>query len=50
MDVGSLEKISKLAGKLPEKIIGKLAGATLRGLVYLYEKHRIVHRGNKTVF
>ena len=47
MDVGSLEKIGKIAGKIQEKILGKITLGILRGLVYLYEEHRIVHRDIK---
>ncbi|RKP17993.1 kinase-like protein [Rozella allomycis CSF55] len=46
MDVGSLDRISKL-GPIPEQIIGSILDSVLRGLVYLYEIHRIIHRDIK---
>ena len=48
MDVGSLEMVCKVAGRhLSEAVLGKIALGVLRGLAYLYEKHRIVHRDIK---
>jgi mitogen-activated protein kinase kinase len=47
MDIGSLEKISKMSGKLPEKILAKVTLAVVEGLVYLYDNFRIIHRDIK---
>jgi serine/threonine protein kinase len=47
MDVGSLEKIHKIAGKLPENILTLIIISVLRGLVYLYQQHKIIHRDIK---
>jgi len=47
MDVGSLEMIKVTAGTCSEPILAKITLGVLRGLVYLYEKHRIVHRDIK---
>ena len=47
MDVGSMDRIYKLEGKLPEIVLAKVAFAVLSGLVYLYENHRIIHRDVK---
>lgn len=47
MDVGSLDRISKKHGPLPEPIIGKITEAVVEGLVYLYDTHHIMHRDIK---
>lgn len=47
MDVGSLEKVSKVSGTIEEKYLGKITIEVLKGLIYLYEKHRIIHRDIK---
>jgi serine/threonine protein kinase len=47
MDVGSLEKIVNIAGKIQESILIKISVSVLRGLVYLFENHRIIHRDIK---
>ncbi|KAI3657622.1 hypothetical protein MP638_001341 [Amoeboaphelidium occidentale] len=47
MDVGSLEKICKLAGKLNEETLIKISVSILRGLGYLYDKHKVMHRDIK---
>lgn len=47
MDVGSLEKISKVHGLLPEWVLVKVAVGVLEGLVYLWEELRILHRDIK---
>jgi mitogen-activated protein kinase kinase len=48
MDVGSLDSIYKKYGPIPVPILGKITIAVLGGLVYLYENHRIIHRGKIT--
>ncbi|CAI2176201.1 1163_t:CDS:2 [Funneliformis geosporum] len=45
MDVGSLDQIYKKNGPIPLEIVGKITIAVLEGLNYLYESHRIIHRG-----
>uniref|UniRef100_A0A8C1H4P5 mitogen-activated protein kinase kinase n=2 Tax=Cyprinus carpio TaxID=7962 RepID=A0A8C1H4P5_CYPCA len=45
MDGGSLDQVLKEARRIPEEILGKVSIAVLRGLVYLREKHQIMHRG-----
>ena len=45
MDKGSLDGIYKRNGPIPIEVIGKIAWAVLKGLTYLYDVHRIIHRG-----
>lgn len=45
MDAGSLNDIYRRNGAIPIQIVGKVAEAVLRGLIYLYDVHRIIHRG-----
>jgi mitogen-activated protein kinase kinase len=47
MDAGSLDRVYKTCGRIPEVILGQITIAVLGGLTYLYEKHRIVHRDIK---
>ncbi|KAK1926760.1 kinase-like domain-containing protein [Papiliotrema laurentii] len=47
MDAGSLDHIYRNNGPLPIDMVGKVAEAVLRGLVYLYDVHRIIHRDIK---
>ncbi|KAM5170288.1 dual specificity mitogen-activated protein kinase kinase 1 [Mantella aurantiaca] len=47
MDGGSLDQVLKKAGKIPEKILGKVSIAVIKGLTYLREKHKIMHRDVK---
>lgn len=47
MDGGSLDLILKKAGRIPEPILGKISEAVLKGLIYLREKHSIMHRDVK---
>ncbi|CAI4213862.1 unnamed protein product [Parascedosporium putredinis] len=47
MDVGSLDKVSKLCGSIRVDVIGKIAEAILGGLTYLYVNHRILHQDVK---
>lgn len=41
----SLDQIYRRNGSVPIDLVGKVAEAVLRGLVYLYDVHRIIHRG-----
>lgn len=45
MDKGSLDGIYKKHGAIDIEIVGKIALAVLEGLTYLYDFHRIIHRG-----
>lgn len=45
MDKGSLDGIYKKHGAIDIDIVGKIALAVLEGLTYLYDVHRIIHRG-----
>ncbi|KAI9032590.1 kinase-like domain-containing protein [Phycomyces nitens] len=45
MDVGSLDKIYKESGPIPMDVLKKIAFAIVDGLIYLYDSHRIIHRG-----
>jgi mitogen-activated protein kinase kinase len=45
MDCGALDSILKRFQRLPLEIVGKISFAVLSGLVYLFETHRIIHRG-----
>lgn len=47
MDRGSLDRIYKKHGAIPEPIVGKITEAVVEGLDYLYDKHRIIHRDVK---
>ncbi|KAL2264677.1 hypothetical protein VTJ83DRAFT_7187 [Remersonia thermophila] len=47
MDVGSLDRISRVYGPIRVDVLGKIAEATLGGLTYLYAKHHIMHRDIK---
>ncbi|XP_022097416.1 dual specificity mitogen-activated protein kinase kinase 1-like [Acanthaster planci] len=49
MDGGSLDLVMKKAehNRIPERILGKVTVAVLRGLHYLREKHDIMHRDVK---
>ena len=46
MDKGSLDGIYKKHGAIDIDIVGKIALAVLEGLTYLYDVHRIIHRGS----
>ena len=50
MHCGALDSILKKVGPFPEVIVGKVTHAVLGGLVYLFEKHRIIHRGERLRF
>ena len=45
MDKGSLDSIYKKIGAIDIDVVGKVALAVLEGLTYLYDVHRIIHRG-----
>lgn len=47
MDGGSLDLILRRAGRIPEKFLGKITLAVLKGLSYLRDKHAIMHRDVK---
>jgi len=47
MDGGSLDLVLKRVGKIPEDVLGKVTIAVLKGLSYLREKHKIMHRDVK---
>ena len=41
------EKLLKITGSVPEKILGKLTLSTLKALDYLKETHNVIHRDIK---
>lgn len=43
--ISSLDDICRKNGAIPINVVGKVAEAVLRGLMYLYDVHRIIHRG-----
>jgi hypothetical protein len=45
MDKGSLDGIYKKIGAIDIDVVGHVALAVLEGLTYLYDVHRIIHRG-----
>lgn len=45
MDLGSLEKVYQRAGSIPEQVLGVVTVSVIKGLVYLYDKLRVMHRG-----
>ena len=45
MDKGSLDGIYKKIGPIEIEIVARVALAVLEGLTYLYDVHRIIHRG-----
>ncbi|KAI0152911.1 kinase-like domain-containing protein [Xylariaceae sp. FL1272] len=47
MDVGSLDRVSRVFGPIRVDVLGKIAEATLGGLTYLYSKFHIMHRDIK---
>lgn len=44
-DKGSLDGIYKRIGPIDVEVVAKVALAVLEGLTYLYDVHRIIHRG-----
>jgi len=49
MDKGSLDGVYKRSGPIDIDVVGKIAFAVLEGLTYLYDAHRIIHRGMSSV-
>jgi len=49
MDKGSLDGIYKRIGPIDIDVVGKVALAVLEGLTYLYDVHRIIHRGTPVI-
>ncbi|XP_015754689.1 PREDICTED: dual specificity mitogen-activated protein kinase kinase 2-like [Acropora digitifera] len=47
MDGGSLDQMLKKADQVPEDILGKITVAVLKGLSYLRDNHKIIHRDVK---
>lgn len=45
MDKGSLDGIYKKIGAIDIDIVAQVALSVLEGLTYLYDVHRIIHRG-----
>ena len=50
MDKGSLDGIYKRIGAIDIEVVAKVALAVLEGLTYLYDVHRIIHRGESPRF
>jgi serine/threonine protein kinase len=50
MDGLSLDIVLKKSGRIIEKRIGRIAVAVIKGLTYLKEEFRILHRGKRVVF
>jgi serine/threonine protein kinase len=45
MDVGSLDRLYRESSGFNEAILGKITLAVLKGLLYLYDHHKMIHRG-----
>jgi mitogen-activated protein kinase kinase len=45
MDKGSFDRIYKKIGPIGIEVVARVAMSVLEGLVYLYDVHRIIHRG-----
>ena len=43
----SLDGVYKTIGPIAEDVLGKIAFAVVSGLTYLYDAHRIIHRGEQ---
>jgi mitogen-activated protein kinase kinase len=50
MDKGSLDSIYKKIGPIDIDVVAHVAYAVLEGLTYLYDVHRIIHRGRSPCF
>lgn len=48
MDGGSLDLMLKRTNRVPERILGKISVAVIKGLSYLREKHQMIHRDVKS--
>uniref|UniRef100_A0A2K5ZAM0 mitogen-activated protein kinase kinase n=1 Tax=Mandrillus leucophaeus TaxID=9568 RepID=A0A2K5ZAM0_MANLE len=44
ISICSLDQVLKKAGRIPEQILEKVSVAVIKGLTYLREKHKIMHR------
>jgi serine/threonine protein kinase len=49
MDKGSLDGIYKKIGPIDIDVVRHIALAVLEGLTYLYDVHRIIHRGTSAL-
>lgn len=49
LTVRSLDYIYRKNGPIQIEIVGKVAEAVLKGLMYLYDVHRIIHRGESII-
>lgn len=49
MDQGSLDSIYKKIGPIDTEVVAHVAHAVLEGLTYLYDVHRIIHRGKTAI-
>lgn len=49
MDKGSLDGVYKKYGPIPIEVVGEVCLGVLEGLTYLYDAHRIIHRGKSTL-
>jgi mitogen-activated protein kinase kinase len=45
MDMGTLDSLYTKNGPIPEKCVAVITSQLLSGLIYLYDNHKIVHRG-----
>lgn len=45
MDKGSLDGVYKRHGPIPIEVVSEVCLGVLEGLTYLYDAHRIIHRG-----
>ncbi|KAJ3097475.1 MAP kinase kinase (MEK) [Phlyctochytrium planicorne] len=47
MDLGSLDRVYKVLTSLEEEVLGQITLSVIKGLVYLYDEHKIIHRDVK---
>lgn len=50
MDRGSFDRIYKKIGPIQVEVVANVAMSVLEGLTYLYDVHRIIHRGPSWIF
>lgn len=50
MDKGSLDGVYKRHGPIPIEVVSEVCLGVLEGLTYLYDAHRIIHRGKIGVY
>jgi mitogen-activated protein kinase kinase len=50
MDRGSFDRIYKKIGPIQVPVVARVAMSVLQGLTYLYDVHRIIHRGSHQPF